>query len=64
MKEQPAKDPYCCLLDKMKAATEAFDRGALITYNSMRYAVRQLSREDVLTLIDSQVADLERRVAT
>jgi hypothetical protein len=64
VKDQQVKDPYCCLPDKMKAATDAFDRGALTTYNSMRYAVRQLSREDVLTLIDSQVADLERRVAT
>jgi hypothetical protein len=56
------KDPYCCLLEKMKAATEGFDRGSLTTYRSMRCAVAQLSREDALALIDSQIAALETQL--
>jgi hypothetical protein len=56
------KDPYCCLPEKMRAAGEAFDRGALTTCRSLRSAVRQLSREDALALIDSQIADLTGKV--
>lgn len=60
----PAKDPYCCLPEKLRAVTEAFDRGALTTLRSLRYAAQQLSREDLLVLIDSQIADLGIRVET
>lgn len=56
------KDPYCCLSEKIRAALDGFDHGALTTYRSLRYAVAQLSREDALELIDSQIADLEGQV--
>jgi hypothetical protein len=55
-------NPYCCVSEKIRISTEALNRGALTTYLSLRYAVAQLSRDEVLTLIDSQIADLKEKL--
>ena len=57
------KDPYCCLADKMRASTEGFDAGVLISYKSIRYMVRSLSKEEVLEVLEELIVEQQQRVS-
>lgn len=45
--------------DIVQISSDAFNRGALTTYRSLRYSLLHLDREQVLEIMSSQIAELE-----